>query len=353
MENNNHHQPTGVIAVAKMAGVSPATVSRVLTGASYVAEPTRVKVEKAIELLHYQPNRFAQALITHKSQIIGILLDQSIRYATSNVLVQIEALASQMGYTTVVQTIGKPFEDNIANIMLKFKSVMIEGLIGIAPRAGLSKSLEEYLDKIPMVLITTQNETRIPAVCEDQYAATTELMELLYDSGSRIIWHIAGSQEWFDEKVRCQAWNDFMDSRGLTRNTYLIQCTWDAKSAFAAIDKMKLDPKPDAIFAASDNLALATISALNKRGFRVPEDIVVVGFDDNDFASYTSPPLTTINQDLGHVARKAVDLLLKLIGGKKVKNRTMLKTMIRVRQSHQKKHDEGKLSQTDEAQWNV
>jgi DNA-binding LacI/PurR family transcriptional regulator len=323
-----------VVAVARLAGVSPATVSRVLTGASYVSEATRLKVEDAIDALNYKPNRFAQALITHKSKIIGILLDQSTRYATTNVLVQIETLASQMGYMTVVQTIDAPFTNNVNSIINKFKSVMFEGLIAIAPRSGLSDALYAYVDELPMILITTQKQTIIPSVCEDQYTATRRLMKTLFDGGNRNIWHLAGSQEWFDEQVRLSAWKDFTADHGIL-DARCIQCTWDGLSAYAAILAENLkDNMPDAIFAASDNLAIAAISALRVRGLRVPDDIAVVGFDDNDFAAYTSPGLTTVVQDLNNVARKSVDLLLERIEGKDVPQQTLLETTVTIRQSH-------------------
>ncbi|WP_182049566.1 LacI family DNA-binding transcriptional regulator [Changpingibacter yushuensis] len=324
----------GVIGVAKLAGVSPSTVSRVLSGSTNVKAATRVKVENAIDELGYQPNRFAQALITHKSGIIGVMVDDSIRYATSNVLVQIESHASRMGYVTVVQTISFPFAGKVAEIMGRFESVMIEGLIVIAPRAGLSNILQPYATQLPMVLITTEETTSIPTVCEDQYQGTRQLMKMLYDAGHRSIWHVAGSQDWFDEQVRRRAWEDFVAEEELSDNSRLIQCTWDAQSAYDAILVEDMSNRPDAIFAASDNLAVAVLAALRVRGLKVPWDVAIVGFDDNDFSAYVAPGFTTVVQDLSRVAQECVRILLMRIDGQQVARKTLLGTTVRVRGSH-------------------
>ena len=169
---------SGILDVARVAGVSPATVSRVINGTAKVSPATRQAVQAAIKTLHYEPNKFARSLITNRSGIIGVLIDRSIRYATANVLVQLEEYASLRGYMSVVLTVDKPFRERFMQALTKFRSLSAEGIIVIAPRIELSETIVDCNVPEPVIIVSSElSDIGIPMVGENQY-----------DGACRAIW---------------------------------------------------------------------------------------------------------------------------------------------------------------------
>lgn len=311
---------SGILEVAHMAGVSPATVSRVINGTATVSKAKRELVETAIRTLNYEPNKFARSLILKRSNIIGVIIDRSIRYATANVLVQLEEYAASCGYMSMVMTVDEPFESEMRNTLAQYKSVSVDGLIVIAPRQGLSQQVVESNVDVPTVIVSSQLEDiGIPVVGEDQYQGACKLVELLIKMGHRCIWHIAGEMSWYDEQRRRQGYLDVLHEHGLSGASHVVETgSWSPNKAYEAVMRMDAGSMPDALFVASDHMAMAVISALAVRGIRVPEDISVVGYDDAESSAFLFPPLTTVKQDLPSVARQAVELLIKSIEGESI-----------------------------------
>lgn len=324
---------SGILDVARVAGVSPATVSRVINGTAKVSPATREAVQSAISTLHYEPNKFARSLITNRSRIIGVLIDRSIRYATANVLVQLEEYASLMGYMSVVLTVDKPFRERFTQSLTKLRSLSVEGIIVIAPRVGLSKTIVDCHVPEPVIIVSSElSDIGIPMVGEDQYTGACRAVRHLVQSGHRQIWHVAGSQDWFDERRRMEGWKDTLELQGLGAGK-MLQASWSPKSAYEIVMDTDFSHCPDAMFVASDHMAMAVIAALTSKGLRVPDDISIVGFDDAEGTAYVTPPLTTVKQNLPAVARKAVSLLVSVIEGKPVDMVTMMNSELVIRSS--------------------
>lgn len=328
------HSRPGILDVAQAAGVSASTVSRVLNGTAVVSYDTKKAVETAIRNLNFEPNRFARSLVTNHSGIIGILLDRSIKYATANVMVQLEEVASSLGYMAVVLTIDKPFKKNLTKALAQFQSISVEGIIAVAPRVGLSDEFTHCNIKVPVMILSSQlQDIGIPMIGEDQYKGAWKATKHLISKGHRSIWHIAGSQDWFDEQRRQEGWHDALQEAGLTDASRLIQCTWSANSAYKAMVELNLSSLPDAIFVASDHMAAAVIAALSEQGYQVPRDVSIVGYDDAEATAYMCPPLTTVKQNLSSVARKAMTLLIQQIHKEKVPLLTVMQPRLIVRDS--------------------
>ena len=324
---------SGILDVARVAGVSPATVSRVINGTAKVSPATRQAVQAAIKTLHYEPNKFARSLITNRSGIIGVLIDRSIRYATANVLVQLEEYASLRGYMSVVLTVDKPFRERFMQALTKFRSLSAEGIIVIAPRIELSETIVDCNVPEPVIIVSSElSDIGIPMVGENQYDGACRAIRHLAQSGHREIWHVAGSQDWFDERRRMQGWQDTLRQQELGPGR-MLQASWSPKSAYDIVMDTDFSHMPDAIFVASDHMAMAVISALVRKGLRVPEDISIVSFDDAEGAAYATPPLTTVKQNLPAVARKAVSLLVDVIEGRSVSAVTVMDSKLVVRSS--------------------
>lgn len=326
---------SGILAVAKMAGVSPATVSRVVNNTAPVSDEKRELVESAIKELNYEPNNMARTLIVKRSNIIGVIIDRSIRYATANVLVQLEERAAACGYVSMVLTISKPFRSSLKKIIARFLSLSVDGMIVIAPRIGLSEEIVRIKSDVPLVIISNElQDIGIPMVGEDQEYGASILTEHLVRMGHRRIWHVSGSLEWYDEIQRRKGWMSVLRKHGLEHCSKIIETGgWSADRAFELSKTLPLSTVPDAIFAASDHMAMAVISALSCRGVRVPKEVSVVGYDDAYGTAYVTPSLTTVRQDLPSVARRAVELLIRLIDGEEIPMVTSMKPVLVSRSS--------------------
>jgi DNA-binding LacI/PurR family transcriptional regulator len=328
------HSRSGILDVAHAAGVSPSTVSRVLNGTAAVSPEPRKAVEKAIRELNFEPNRFARSLVTNHSAIIGILLDRSVKYATANIMVQLEEVASSLGYMSVVLTIDKPFRRGLSKALAQFQSIAVEGITVVAPRVGLSEELSRCDVKVPVMILSSQlRDIGIPMIGEDQYKGAYKATQYLVDAGHRSIWHVAGSMDWFDELRRREGWHDALKEKGLIEGSRLIQCTWSTRSAYETMMEADLSELPDAIFVASDHMAAAIISALNSWGCQVPRDVSIIGYDDAEATAYMHPPLTTVQQNLSSVARRAMALLIKQIHQETIPMLTVMQPKLIIRKS--------------------
>lgn len=309
----------GILDVARKAGVSPATVSRVINGTANVTAETREIVQKTIDELNYSPNKFARSLVTNHSGIIGVLVDRFIRYATANVLVQLEEYASMLGYMSVVLTVDKPFHSQFQQAMTKLRSMSVEGIIVIAPRIGLSQTIVDCQIPEPVIIVSSElKDIGIPMVGEDQYEGASRAVRHLIRLGHRNIWHLAGSMDWFDEQQRLNGWKDTLASNHVHGTR--LQASWSPKTAYEVIINAGFNRRnhPDAIFAASDHLAMAAIAALRDLKLNVPKDISIVSYDDVEAAEYVSPALTTVRQNLPEVARRAVSLLVRVMNDRPI-----------------------------------
>jgi LacI family transcriptional regulator len=298
--------------VAAHAGVSVATVSRVLNGKEVVREETLRQVLAAAKALHYVPNVAARSLSIQRSQTIGIVLPDVHGEFFSEVIRGIDVAARRAGYHILVSG-----SHSDAGEMLEVLAAMhgrVDGLVVMAPdvaRASLHQSLPSDL---PLVLLSSADGGR-DAITIDNYGGARAMMRYLAELGHERIAFIKGPAQNADARERLRGFRHAMRDLGVTATRRLeLAGDFTEESGHAAARKvLKTAPRPTAIFAANDSMAFGALAALAEAGVAVPGEMSVAGFDDIPVARYVAPPLTTIRVDIADLGRRAFGLLLDAI----------------------------------------
>jgi DNA-binding LacI/PurR family transcriptional regulator len=297
-----------MIDVAKLAGVSHQTVSRVLNDHPNVTEQTRLRVRAAIAELGYRPNRAARALVTGKSHVIGVIAQSSTLYGPTSTLAAFAQAATGSGFTISVESVRTLEQGPMQDAVSRHLDQRIAGLVVIAPVDSANEVLDKVPHDIPLVCIDGDPERSIELVTVDQevggYLATRHLLE----AGHRTVWHVSGPEDWFDSRGRIAGWRRALLEAGADVPP-LMAADWSAASGYHAGQMIARMNEITAVFAANDHLALGLLRALNEHGKRVPEDTSIVGFDDVPEAEFYTPPLTTIRPDFAAVAVATLELL--------------------------------------------
>jgi DNA-binding LacI/PurR family transcriptional regulator len=313
MEPNAARSPA-MTDVAKLAGVSHQTVSRVLNDHPNVREQTRLRVRAAIAELGYRPNRAARALVTGRSQLLGIVAQNSTLYGPASLLAAFEQAAAEAGFAVSVGSVGRLDRESIAGAVERHLDQRVAGLVVIAPVASADDALAEMPVGVPLVTIDGNPRRPHALVTVDQAAGARAATEHLLGAGHATVWHVSGPQDWYDAAWRIEGWRGALQEAG-AEVPPLVPADWSAASGYAAGQMLARMPDVTAVFTANDHQALGLLRALSERGRRVPQDVSVVGFDDVPEAAYFIPPLTTIRPDFAAVARAGLDLLLRQIDG--------------------------------------
>jgi DNA-binding LacI/PurR family transcriptional regulator len=316
--------------VARLAGVSHQTVSRVLNEHPNVRHETRLRVRAAMAELGYRPNRLARALVTGRSRVIGVVAQGTTLYGPASLLSSFDAAATERGFTVDVATVRRLDRAAIAGAVDRHLDQRVAGLVVIAPVVSAGDALEGLPRDVPLVVIDGDPRRRTPLVRVDQelggFLATRHLLE----AGHRTVWHVAGPSDWFDATARTEGWRRALAEAGAPLPDPL-PADWTAASGYERGRELAGNPEVTAVFAANDHLALGILRALTENGRRVPHDCSLVGFDDVPEAAYFSPPLTTVRADLGAVADEGLALLLEQIeagGGEGSPRRTITPTLV-------------------------
>ncbi|KAB1914171.1 LacI family DNA-binding transcriptional regulator [Micromonospora sp. AMSO31t] len=295
--------------VARLAGVSHQTVSRVLNGHPNVREQTRLRVQAAIAELGYRPNRAARALVTGRSQVIGVVAQNTTLYGPASLLAALEQTAAEEGFAVTVGSVRDLDRVSISAAVERHLAHRVAGIVVIAPVESAGEALEHLPKDVPLVTVDGDPRRPVPLVTVDQVAGARAATRHLLDAGHRTVWHVSGPADWFDSAGRIEGWRDALRAAG-AEVPPLIPGDWSAASGYRCGQMLARMPEVTAVFTANDHLALGVLRALHEHGRRVPDEISVVGFDDVPEAAYFIPPLTTVRPDFVAVARASLDLLL-------------------------------------------
>ncbi|MET7968415.1 LacI family DNA-binding transcriptional regulator [Micromonospora sp. NPDC005305] len=295
--------------VARLAGVSHQTVSRVLNGHPNVREQTRLRVQAAIAELGYRPNRAARALVTGRSQVIGVVAQNTTLYGPASLLAALEQTAAEEGFAVTVGSVRDLDRVSISAAVERHLAHRVAGIVVIAPVESAGEALEHLPKDVPLVTVDGDPRRPVPLVTVDQVAGARAATRHLLDAGHRTVWHVSGPADWFDSAGRIEGWRDALRAAG-AEVPPLIPGDWSAASGYRCGQMLARMPEVTAVFTANDHLALGVLRALHEHGRRVPDEISVVGFDDVPEAAYFIPPLTTVRPDFAAVARASLDLLL-------------------------------------------
>jgi DNA-binding LacI/PurR family transcriptional regulator len=319
--------------VAKRAGVSSQTVSRVLRDEPWVSEQTRAKVKAAVRELAYHPNRAARTLATRRSWTLGVLgLDITV-FGSVSPLIGFEREARLCGYGVSVSTVTSFTDRAVAAAVEGLLELHVDGLLVVAFEAQAAASLHRLPHSLPTVAVEAGADSGFDTVGLDQVAAARAAVRHLIDLGHGSIGHIAGPPNRLEAQGRRTGWQTALADAGLPEGRCWVG-DWTPQSGHAAGEAFSCTRDYTAVFAANDMMALGFMSAVQQAGLRVPEDVSVVGFDDLPESAYLFPPLTTVRQDLDEVGKASVALLLDRISApSEPPRRRVVPTQLVVRRS--------------------
>ncbi|HXR43020.1 MAG TPA: LacI family DNA-binding transcriptional regulator [Acidothermaceae bacterium] len=319
--------------VARLAGVSHQTVSRVINKHPGVKPTTRMRVLAAIEALGYRRNSAARALATGRTRRLGAVTLNSTLYGPASTLYGIEQAALESQYSISVASLRSNDRPDVEQAIGRLVDQGVEGIVVIAPLLSVIDALSDLPTDLPVVAVEGDADGDVDVVTVDQTAGAQSATEHLLACGHETVWHLAGPTDWLEAQQRLAGWRATLERAGADVPPPLLG-DWSPQSGFEAGRLLARMPEVKAVFVANDSMALGVLRALHEHGRPVPDDVSVVGFDDIPEAAYFTPPLTTVRQDFGEVGRRSLALLLDQVdSGPRAAKRLVVGTSLITRQS--------------------
>ena len=306
--------------IAKILGVSKSTVSRALRDSSEISEETKQKVIDLAESLHYAPNPIALSLLKNRTHTIGVIVPDIANRFYSSTIGGVEDIAYSRGYHTMIYQSHELLEREISatrHIALR----RVDGLV--VAISSQSENMDHFVELqeqgIPVVLFDrVLDGLETHKVCVDDYKGAFEATEHLILQGCQRIAHIAGPKTVSITRNRLEGYKDALHRHGIE-----FQEEWVLHSPITqeggterTYQLMALRNRPDAIFGASDRITMGVHWALRQLGYKMPDDVAVIGFCDLGMSSLMSPPISSITQPSFQMGQQATSLLLDLIESK-------------------------------------
>lgn len=337
MENLFHTERDMVTIrdVAKKAKISITTVSRVLNQSNHRVNPrTKQRVLRAIEELNYRPNILARGLLKKGTQTIGVIVPDISNSYYSEITHGIEDIANKNGYTVIICNTYR-LSSRVLNYIEVLAERQVDGIIlagGINGKSLIEESLKR--NELKVVLIG-EHGIDFPSVQIDNFAGAYNAISYLIESGHRDIGFIKGPSRSITSRERLKGYRKALEDNHIKVKESLIKNGDFTPKGGVEATKSLIGQKikPSAIFCANDQMAIGAIKILRESGYRVPEDMAIVGFDDIELASYIRPSLTTISVPMYRLGQKAMTDLLNIIKKKGVEKKSVLQTKLIIRES--------------------
>jgi DNA-binding LacI/PurR family transcriptional regulator len=308
---------TTIKDIANDLKVSPATVSRALRNHPNISTKRKKTIIEKAEELNYQPDSIAQSLKSRQTLTIGVIVPEIKHNFFSAVLDGIEEVAYKAGYTILVCKSNEDYEREIINTNALVSKRVAGIIVSVAQNSTNADHFTSLKKRnIPVVFFDRVLEDEgMSKVMVDDYEGAFRLTEHLIGSGYRKIAHLAGLKHLWISNRRMEAYRDALKQHGLPfREDYLIHGGFDEEDGIKGYQTlMRLDEKPDAVFAVNDPVALGVYMSCKKDGLRIPEDMAIAGFSDNPISALLDPPLTTVSQPAYEMGLAAAKMLLEQI----------------------------------------
>jgi LacI family transcriptional regulator len=297
--------------VARAAGVSTQTVSRVINDRPDVSSETRERIQQIIAEMDYQPSALARSLIQQRSYTLGVVTAGLKFIGPSRTLSGITNKAEELGYALLLEELLQFDTDTIKPILQNLLARHVDGIVWAVPEVGDNhRWVDEILGdvRVPVVFLTMQPRPGISSLSVDNYTGGSLATQHLLDQGRCRIGHIAGPQDWWEARQRKQAWQDTLKKAGLEApESDCTEGNWSCSSGEAAFEQLlRSCPDLEAVFVANDQMALSVLQNANRRGIKVPGELAVVGFDNMAESAYFWPALTTVHHNQHELGGRAV-----------------------------------------------
>nr|WP_236022659.1 LacI family DNA-binding transcriptional regulator [Bifidobacterium phasiani] len=323
--------------VAKLAGVSHQTVSRVINDSPDVSDATRAKVRAAIKELGYRPSNSARALASHRSRTIGLIAGGLRFFGPISAISSIESMARSHGLFMSVTMVHEALcsQADFEELCETFDQQNVDAFIFLTPTDVMFSAACHAQVRQPRVFVTSTHgelgiregvsairpadRRRVAFAGIDQWGAMADVMHLVTEYGHRSTLYFAGPREWRDAATRAAAWNQLCRERAVSCT--VVRCgSWDSSEAYSRMNRL-LDEHgragaelPTVVVTANDSQAVGVARALHEHGLRIPQDISLVGFDDMPAMDNMFPPLTTVRPDFERLGTLAMREVLRLLG---------------------------------------
>jgi DNA-binding LacI/PurR family transcriptional regulator len=319
--------------VAKLAGVSHQTVSRVLNGMPGVRPQTRDRVLEVVTELGYRRNLAARLLASTRSKTVGVVTWGTSQFGPANVLLALEAAARQTPYrleTINVRSMStEAFRDAVDQLLER----VVEAMIVIVPHETILREAQSLDLDIPTVVVEG-DLSRVPlTVGVDNVQGARLATEHLLSLGHETVVHVAGPMGWAEAHARRDGWRAELEAQGRRVPPLRWGGDWSAMSGYQVGRSLAREPDVTAVFVANDQMALGVMRALHQRGRRVPEDVSVVGFDDLPESEFFLPALTTVRQDFAELGQRAMNVLSRVLDGEREPTADLVPTTLVIRES--------------------
>ncbi len=298
--------------VGRLAGVSHQTVSRVINGSPHVRPETRKRVLAAMEELGYRPNSVARALVTGRSQTLGVVSFDTTLYGPASTLFGIERAAHEAGYFIIVASLKALNRSSVTDAVERLRRQGVDGILVIAPHREAGDALLHTHAGVPLVAVEAGPEEGVPVVAVDQVAGAVSATQHLLDLGHKTVWHITGPPNFIESQQRLKGWRMTLEQAGAEVPEPLVG-DWSPRAGYELGRRLSGEPAVTAVFVANDQMALGLLRAMHEAGREVPNELSVVGFDDIPEAPYFLPPLTTVRQDFNEMGTLSLRALLRTI----------------------------------------
>jgi DNA-binding LacI/PurR family transcriptional regulator len=298
--------------VAKLAGVSLQTVSRVINDSPHVREETRERVQDAMRKLEYRPNPVARALVTGRSRTLGVVSFDTTLYGPASTLFGIERAAHEADYFVSIVSLRELTSAAVVSAVERLRDQGVDGILVVAPQESATQALLHLPEDVPVVAAEAGPDDSVPLVAVDQVEGARLATQHLLELGHKTVWHISGPSDWLEAEDRVNGWRQTLDAAGASAPPVLVG-DWSARAGHELGRRLVERDDVTAVFVANDQMALGLLRSLHEAGRRIPADISVVGFDDIPEAAYFTPPLTTVRQNFNEMGRRSLLLLLEQI----------------------------------------
>ncbi|PNG20979.1 LacI family DNA-binding transcriptional regulator [Streptomyces cahuitamycinicus] len=301
--------------VARMAGVSKQTVSRVLNDHPAVRRETREAVLEAMRTLGYRPSRSARSLASGRTRMLGVISFDAARYGPASILTAINTAAQEAGYLVSSIALDTADHDTVVEAVDRLSAEGADGVIAIAPQLWVGRALAGTTGLgTPLVVLESALDEETPLITGDSRTGARKATEHLLGLGHPTVWHIAGPTGWTSADHRLASWQATLRVAGAAVPAPLVG-DWSAGSGYDLGRSLARRPDVTAVFVSNDQMALGVLHALHESGRSVPGDVSVVGYDDIPEAAHFLPPLTTVRTDFAEIGTRSLRLLLDRIDG--------------------------------------